>query len=111
LDIISGLVTITSTFFLGAAVSAVLATRPGADAGGNAAKGLARSVLGTLVVVYFSASTVLLVIAQQYGLAGGNAVIGLLLVFVQFAESSLRPAPRPAEATAEASDDGEAWRR
>lgn len=107
MDIISGLVTITAAFFFGAAVSAVLGARSGGGSGAYVSLALARSVLGTLVVVYFAASTVLLVIAQQYGLAGGNAVVGLLLVFVQYAEPSLRAAQRPAEAT----DDGETWRR
>ena len=109
MDIISGLVVITSAFIFGAALAGGLATRalshnPGAS---SHSWGATKAVLGTIVVVYFVSTTHLLLIAQQSGLAAGNLVIGLVLLFVQFVEPAVRAGRRPLSQ----SDEAENWRR
>lgn len=109
MDIISGLVAVTGAFLIGAAFVAGLASRAWSHNPGTAWEGWlpGRATLGTMVVVYFVATTHLLLIAQQPGLAAANLAIGLVLIFVQFVE----PAVRAGRRAPEKADEGETWRR
>ena len=108
LDIITGIVIITSSFILGTAIAGVLGAR-GVPNDGRGSAGTwtrTRAVMALLVVVYFVATSQLLLIAQQPSLAGGNLVVGLVLVVFQFVEPSLRESKQPVDV-----DERENWRR
>lgn len=108
MDIISGMVVVTSVLILGIALTGIAAVRSGREASTNESQheifaGM-RGIQGTLVVVYFVATTHLLLIAQQLSLALGNFVVGLILIVVQFVEPTIRGGRRP-------SGDRDDWRR
>ncbi len=109
MDIISGLVVVTGAFLVGAAFLAGMASRTAPHNPGNVWEGFlpGRTTLGTMVVVYFVATTHILLIAQQPGLAAANLALGLVLVFVQFVE----PAVRAGRRQPEKADEAENWRR
>lgn len=109
MDIIAGIVTITAAFVLGVALLFVVgARRPDSARAPHAGQGLSLAgVAGAQVVVYFVATTHLLLIAEQPGLAAGNAVVGLVFYFLQFAE----PALRGGRGRGEGADEGGDWRR
>ncbi len=109
MDIISGEVLVTSTFMLALALTALVAGRSMRDSDAPAADrmmGLARLVLSTLVVVYFVATTHLLLIAQQISLALGNFVIAVLLLAVLYGEGLPRVGRR-----ARGDGEGDNWNR
>lgn len=94
MDIISGLVLVTSALILGITLTGIFA----AHASGRRSENLMsheifsgmRGIQGTMVVIYFVATTHLLLIAQQLSLALGNFVVGLILIVVQFVEPAIR---------------------
>ena len=94
MDIISGMVLVTSALILGITVTGVFAAHASSKGADNRISqeiftGM-RGIQGTMVVVYFVATTHLLLIAQQLSLALGNFVIGLILIVVQFIEPTIR---------------------
>ncbi len=93
MDIISGIVLTTSALILGLALIGIFAVHSaiGRDSGQVMPEIFvgARGVQATLVVVYFVATTHLLLIAQQTSLALANFVVGLVLIVVQFVEPAV----------------------
>ncbi|MBI2952993.1 MAG: hypothetical protein HYY30_01670 [Chloroflexi bacterium] len=94
MDIISGIVVATSMLMLAIALTGIFAVRMSRDDVSNTKHqeifSRMRGMQGTLVVIYFVATTHLLLIAQQLSLALGNFVVGLALVVVQFIEPTIR---------------------
>jgi hypothetical protein len=108
MDIISGIVVTTSALILGVALTGIIAinsaSRSPAERGQQEVFAGARGIQGTMLVVYFVATTHLLLIAQQVNLALANFVVGLVLIVVQFVEPSLRGGRR-------SPGEQEDWRR
>lgn len=108
MDIISGMVITTSALILAIALMGVSAARVTAEQSSRSVYqdvfARLRGMEGTLVVIYFVATTHLLLIAHQLSLALGNFVVGLILVVVQFIEPALRSGQR-------SKDEQDNWRR
>ena len=92
MDIISGMVITTAAFMIALSV-ALFVVGPklygvNEEAAGHVL-GALRTMLATLVAIYFVATTHLLLIAQQMGLALGNFVIALVLLALLYGEAFL----------------------
>lgn len=104
MDIISGIVTITSAFIIGMAGVALAAPRLLAEATRDN-QTITSRVLATVLVVYFVAVIDLLLIAQQVSLALGSFVVGLVLIVMFYIEPAIR-----GQRTG-GSQEGEDWRK
>ena|GEM_PF-5055984 len=104
MDIISGIVVITSAFIIGMAGVVLATPRLLAEATGES-RSIASRIMATTLVVYFVAVIDLLLIAQQISLALGSFVVGLLLVVMLYVEPALR-----VQRTGEPKE-GEDWRK
>jgi hypothetical protein len=104
MDIISGIVTITSAFIIGMAGVVLAMPRLLAESQGES-HAITSRIVATTLVVYFVAVIDLLLIAQQMSLALGSFVVGLLLVVMLYVEPALR-GQRVAEPK-----EGEDWRK
>lgn len=104
MDIISGIVIVTSAFIVGMVGVVVAAPRLLAEAQ-NESHGITSRILATTLVVYFVAVIDLLLIAQQVSLALGSFVVALLLIVMLYVEPALR-SQRGAGAK-----EGEQWRK
>jgi hypothetical protein len=89
MDIISGIVTITSAFILGMAGVILAAPKLLAEIPRDS-QSITTRVLATVLVVYFVAVIDLLLIAQQVSLALGSFVVGLVLLVMFYVEPALR---------------------
>lgn len=108
MDIIAGLVTVSSSFMLSAAIAGLLVWWSARGRAASASEEPVRvgtgPVLAVMVVVYFVATTQLLLIAQQHGLALGNFIVGIVVVAILFVEPAVRGRGQSRE------DDGN-WRK
>ncbi len=94
MDIIFGLVVVSSSFMIAAALTGLLVWRSVREHSSLPIEEVIRSgggsILATMVVIYFVATTQLLLIAQQQGLALGNFIVDMVVVAILFVEPAVR---------------------